>query len=214
MSKHGSRQQKKLAKKKAKRTEKRAVLAQRAEAGIQSLLRHAGDWPILETTVPTNMWDEGMGQAIIARQMPDGRIAFAVFLVDTYCLGVKNAFCDIRTPFQYREFVDQIDSVGRQEPVNAESFAKLIHESVTFARAIGFEPHPDYQVARLLLVGIDPSLSTDRFEFGKDGKPFYVQGPNDSPGKAAAIMAKVKAAGGQSMIVFAEAPDYFDDEVE
>ena len=119
MSKHGSRQQKKLAKKKAKRTEKRAVLAQRAEAGIQSLLRHAGDWPILETTVPTNMWDEGMGQAIIARQMPDGRIAFAVFLVDTYCLGVKNAFCDIRTPFQYREFVDQIDSVGRQEPVSA-----------------------------------------------------------------------------------------------
>ena len=66
----------------------------------------------------------------------------------------------------------------------------------------------------MLLVGIDPSLSTDRFEFGKDGKPFYVQGPNDSPGKAAAIMAKVKAAGGQSMIVFAEAPDYFDDEVE
>src|SRR5437899_367062 len=120
MSGHGNRQQKKLAKKKAKRADKMAISARRATSGIGSLFRHAGEWPILETMLPANLWDQGMGQPIIARQMPDGRIAFAVFLLDTYCLGVKDAMYNVLTPFQYREFFDKLESVGQQEPVSPE----------------------------------------------------------------------------------------------
>lgn len=217
MPRHGNRQQKKLAKKKAKRADKRSFLARRAHSGIELILRQAGEWPILEAMIPSNLWDQGMGQPIIARQMPDGRIAFAVFLLDTYCLGVKDAFYNILTPFQYRDFFDKLESVGSQEPISPESFAKLIDESVMYARSIGFEPHPDYNIARLLLAGIDPSLSSEQFEFGKDGKPFYVQGPNDSPGKATAIMAKVQAMGGHYMMVLDELPEGYEiveDEVE
>lgn len=196
MAGHGARQQKKLAKKKAKRTQKRHSLARQASAGIAAVLRHTGEWPIVEAMVPDGLWEQGLGQLVIARQMPDGAIAFALFLVDTYCLGVKDAFWDIRSRFEYRDFVDQLERVGRLEPVSPETFAKLIAESVAYARHLGFEPHPDYAEARQLLAGIDPSLSHEQFEFGKDGKPFYIQGPNDSPARIAQIAARMKAVGG------------------
>jgi hypothetical protein len=146
--------------------------------------------------------------------MPDGGIAFAVFLVDTYCLGVKDAFFNILSRFQYREFVDQMERVGRLEPVSPESFAKLVTESVAYAGALGIQPHPDYENARLLLTGIDPSLSNEQFRFGKDGRPFYIQGPNDSPAMMARIAAQMKTAGGAFVHVAGETSDDFEDDEE
>lgn len=214
MSSHGQKQQKKLAKKKAKRVGKRHVLAQRASSGIESLLRQAGEWPIIEAMVPTELWENGIGQLVIARQMPDGGIAFAVFLVDTYCLGVKNAFCSILSRYQYREFVDQVERNGLLEPVSPESFAKLVAESVAYAKNIGLQPHPDYEDARLLLAGIDPTLSTEQYEFGKDGKPFYIQGPHDSPAMIANLTARMAAVGGHFMRVLGGMPGEFEDDEE
>jgi hypothetical protein len=212
MSGHGRREQKKLAKKKAKRTGKRGFLARRASTGIAALLHHAGEWPVVEAMVPEGLWDQGLGQLVIARQMPDGGIAFAVFLVDTYCLGVKDAFCNILSRFEYRDFVDKLERVGRLEPVSPESFAKLVTEAVAYARTFGLQPHQDYEDARLLLAGIDPSLSTERFAFGKDGKPFYIQGPHDSPAMMANIAARMKAVGGSFVQVAGGIPDSFEDD--
>ena len=201
MSQHGSREQKKLAKKKAKRNERRSVAPRRPDAWLEAAFRSAAEWPVLEALVPVNLWVEGMGALVIARQMPDGRVAFANFLVDTYCLGVKNAAYKIASPIEYRAMKAELNRVGRQRPVAPEMFAKLIADAVEYARAIGFEPHPDFDPAQLLLAGIDTSACTDRFEFGKVGKPFYVQGPHDSPARASAIAAKVQAAGGHFAIV-------------
>ena len=215
MSSHGQKQQKKLAKKKAKRVGKQHVLAERAGTGIESLLRHAGEWPIVEAMVPDTLWENGIGQLVIARQMPDGGIAFAVFLVDTYCMGVKNAFCNILSRYQYREFVDQVERGGLLEPVSPESFAKLVIESVAYAQAIGLRPHPDYEAAHLLLAGIEPSLSTEQYEFGKDGKPFYIQGPHDSPAMIANLTARMATVGGHFVRVIGGIPgDFEDDEDE
>jgi hypothetical protein len=107
--------------------------------------------------------------------------------------------------------------------ISPESFVKLVTEAVAYARALGFSPHSDYEIAKLLLAGIDPSQSTSHFEFGKEGKPFYFQGPHESPARAAAIAARVEAAGGTCVIVgrgltedgeFLEEYDEFDDEPE
>lgn len=201
MSQHGRRAQKKLAKKKAKRAGKRAHDGRREDAWMEAVLREAGDWPIVETLVPDNLWAEGIGNLVIARRTPDGRLAVADFLVDIFCLGVKDAFCEVMSPVDYQALLAGVNRVGRMKPVPPERFAKLVLDAVEYARRIGFYPHPDYQAAQRLLAGIDASGWTETFEFGKDGKPFYVQGPNDSNAKAAAIAARVKAAGGDYVLV-------------
>jgi hypothetical protein len=210
MAKNEARRQKQLAKKKAKRDEKRTQLARLTSNDPTVRLATADSWPVVEALVPENLWELGKGQLIIARRQPDGRLACAVFLVDTWCLGVKNAFWRPFSKFDYDELVRECEQACTYRRVAPEYFAKLIFAAVEYARSLGFAPHPDYRHARLLLSGIDVSLCPESFVFGKGGKPFYMRGPQDSPGKARAIAHQVHQVGGEFLIPLRDSEDIFD----
>ncbi len=89
---HGTRQQRKIAKQKAKRAEKRSNLARRTSKDPTLRLRQAAKWPVVHALVSADLWKSGLGSLAIARQESEDGLVFAVFLVDVYCLGVKNAF--------------------------------------------------------------------------------------------------------------------------
>jgi hypothetical protein len=200
MAQNEARRQKQLAKKKAKREEKRTQMARANSDNPLIRLAAAATWPIAAAWMPENLWDAGIGQLILARRTPDGRLACAAFLVDVYCLGVKNAFWKIMTESEYDDLLKRGDQVGQLQKVAPEYLAKLVEDAVQYAQALGIPPHPDYGHARLLLAGIDPSLCPDTFEFGKDGKPFYVRGPHESLAKAKVIADRIQMAGGHSTI--------------
>ena len=40
----------------------------------------------------------------------------------------------------------------------------------------------------LLFGDVDPAASEARFEFGKDGKPFFIAGPRDTPARCKQIL--------------------------
>ena len=197
MSKNEARRQKQLAKKKSKRDEKRTQIARQTSDNPLIRLAAAQEWPIVETLVPETLLSQGIGQLLITRRLSDGRLAVANFLVDVYCLGVKNAYWNIISEWEYDKLKRKVTELGVLHPVTPEYFAKLIYGAVEFARAIGIAPHPDYGHARLLLAGIDPSLCADEFTYGKEGKPFYINGPHDSAEKIQVIMHKVNLAGGE-----------------
>ncbi len=52
-----------------------------------------------------------------------------------------------------------------------------MYGAVDYARGLGFEPHPDFEAAAELL---GPWSPPSAITFGKDGKPFYIQGPRDN----------------------------------
>lgn len=95
---HGMREQKKLAAKNAKQEARRRQRALRQSADSTVRLKAADHWPIVSVLVPENLWSSGIGNLLIARRMPDDRLAIAAFLVDVFCLGVKNAFWKILAP--------------------------------------------------------------------------------------------------------------------
>ena len=96
--------------------------------------------------------------------------------MDVYCLGVKNAFWKIMSESEYSDVLKKAGRVGRLLEVEPAYLVKLVQDAVQYAAATGIPPHADYSHARLLLAGIDPSVCRDTFEFGQDGKPFYVRG--------------------------------------
>ena len=81
-----------MAKQKAKREAKRSILLRRDSNDPTIRLQGAENWPIVQTFVGARLWKDGMSSLIIVRQESEGRLICAVFLVDVYCLGVKNAF--------------------------------------------------------------------------------------------------------------------------
>jgi hypothetical protein len=207
MARNEARRQKQLAKKKAKRQEKRAHLARLTSPDPTVQLADVGSWPVEEALVPENLWTQGIGQLVMARRHPNGRLVCGIYLVDTYCLGVKNAYWRIVSRSDYQQLLYDIGKVGRHERVTPEYFAKLVHDAAAYAQAFGFAPHPDYRQARLVLTGIDTSLCPDTFTFGKDGKPFYVRGPRESLSEARLIAERVTRAGGHYIIPMEESID-------
>jgi hypothetical protein len=198
---HGAREQQRLAKQKAKRADKRRQLARASSKNPAVRFQSAASWPIVAALEPESLWSQGIGSLIIARRAPNSRIVIGVFLVDTYCLGVKDVLWKEVGNTEYEDVVAKFArNGGPQRNISPERFSKLVHCAVDYAQSLGLPPHPDFHAVRHLMDGIDPSLCDDEFEFGKDGKPFYIAGPHDSPAKAYMVAQRAQAAGHHSMI--------------
>ena len=62
---------------------------------------------------------------------------------------------------------------------------------------IGLSPHPDYAKFMVLFGDVKASDSDAKFEFGKDGKPLFINGPNDSPARCREILSILSNTCGQ-----------------
>jgi len=197
---HGAREQKKRAKQKAKRLERRSSISRRSSDDPTIRLQHADRLPVVEALVSESIWESGIGQLLLARKEAEGQLFLGVFLVDVYCLGVKNAFWRAGSHADLRETIEQFKGTGPMRPIEPACLVKLIVGAVEFAHAYGFPPHPDFRHASRLLAGIDPAKCTREFEYGRDGKPFYVRGPNESLAVAQAITVRIAEAGGDYLV--------------
>lgn len=183
------KRQKKLQRRAAKRKEKKHTLARAHSAGLPERLSAAARCPVLYCWVPDNLGENGIGWVVLSRALPSGSVAVASFLVDSYCLGVKNVFAEVlhRSDFDSKYLRKKKEMNLRSAPP-AEA-RKLLEEAVAYARSLGFSPHSDYPRALILFGNVDPASSDAQFEFGKDGKPFFVAGPNDTLERSRQILA-------------------------
>ncbi|MFO0892600.1 MAG: hypothetical protein U0790_26090 [Isosphaeraceae bacterium] len=203
---HGAREQKKRAKQRAKRLERRSSIARRGSDDPTVRLQHADRLPVVEALVSDSIWESGIGHLLIARKEAEGQLLIGVYLVDVYCLGVKNAFWRAGSHADLRDTIERLKRIGPARPIEPECLVKLILGAVEFAHAYGFPPHPDFRHASRLLAGIDPAGCPRQFEYGRDGKPFYMRGPNESLAVARIIAERVTEAGGHYMVAL-DGPD-------
>jgi len=104
----------------------------------------------------------------------------ASFLVDAWCLGVKSAIPPMATSrIQLAEHRQAyFSSYKSHHQIPAELARELVFGAVAYARALGFEPAADFDAAATVLG--EPAEPT-RIRFGRDGSPFYINGPYDEP---------------------------------
>ena len=182
------KRQKKLAKQRAKRKAKTAS-HKRTQPGRSSWTSQfaglefelAARAPIYKCYVAEEIFDESIGQGmghVVVSRLSGSQVAAGIFLVDAYCLGVKDAFAMLKPREVFDDFI--ATSEMRMRVVEPAYAKKLVEDSVAYARDLGFEPHPDYKLPRKILNDIDASECAVEFTFGKDGKPFFVSGPYDS----------------------------------
>ena len=191
------KRQKKLENKAARRKEKKHLVVREASIPLASRFALAVQCPVLDSCIADSCWDQGMGQAMLSRALPNGQVAVAVFLVDNYCLGVKNAIAQIVPKAIYdAKFAPGAPRSPSTRRYAPEAVRKFVEGTVEYARDLGFHPDADYEVGRLLFGDLDPAASPDEFEYGKDGRPYYINGPHDSPAKIREILATLERARG------------------
>ena len=184
MAKTKKSKQRKLAAKRGKKKAKRKqVLARQKRSASVAGLAGASTYPLYQTLFPGNLFEKGMGITVFSRRLPDSRIAVGTFLVDVFCLGVKDAMASIMAEWEYEDYIAGVEEKHSLKVVEPACIVKLVEESVDYARDIGFFPHKDYRKARKIFGAVDLADCKTEFEFGKDGKPFYISGPYDSETK-------------------------------
>ena len=174
------RWQKKLARKR-KAQASRKPLAQRSNSHspAQAALR-----PVHAALITREVFAVGIGMVALARELPDGDVATAAFVVDIYCLGVKNAFYRVLPPEEWLRFVQTQEF----EAIQPSCLRKLVEGAVAYARDLGFPAHADYARAAALFGTIDAAACPLRYTYGNDGKPFYVSGPKETLAQSRRIM--------------------------
>ena len=109
---HGAREQKKRAKQKAKRLEPRSSIARRSSDDPTIRLQRADRLPVVEALVSGSIWESGMGHLVLARKEAEGQLLIGVFLVDVYCLGVKDAFWRVGSSADLRDTIERLKEIG------------------------------------------------------------------------------------------------------
>ncbi|MDN5859893.1 MAG: helix-turn-helix domain-containing protein [Pseudonocardia sp.] len=143
------------------------------------LLDGHDDWPDLPTIEDGT---EGLVGVVVARRDRRHRLSVAGYLVDTFCLGVKDALgprsiSDRDLPaFRSGYFAAFGDADPLEVPL--ELARHLVWGAVDHARRLGFAPHPDFEPVSGHLGTWD---ETSAIGFGRDGFPFYICGPHDDP---------------------------------
>ena len=209
--------QKQLQKKRAKREQKRRQ-SKPGNAGSLGALSTARTWanvaraPIADVLIPTALFVRGIGTVWLSRHLPDGRYAVVGILLDVYCMGVKNALYTMIDALDYPGFLARIreDSAGSIEAQHPSCARKLVEGALAYAKDLGFEPHADYRIARAIFGDIDATACPERFVFGKDGKPFYVDGPNDTPAMKRRIVEQLErrcGKGGFDFMMMVSGPE-------
>ena len=151
---------------------------------------------LYEAHIADSLLEEGLGELFILRKKSEEKVEVGVFLIDAYCLGVRDAFFYEGSEAEVRKRIETHPSVTSQKP--PEYARTFLEASITYARKLGFAPHRDYKKAARVLGGLKASGDLEGFTFGKDGKPFYIQSESHSEDDARRVIAKLTLVCGEN----------------
>ena len=128
---------------------------------------------------------EGVACVVVARRHRPQRVSVCGYLVNVYCLGVKNALGpqlmnERDLPAFVHRFFDPFNEMAAPLAAPLEMARHLVCGAVNDARQLDFEPAPDFEPAAGHL---GPWQETSAITFGRYGVPCYVSSPYDNPAR-------------------------------
>ncbi len=138
--------------------------------------------------------DTGLAQIFVTR-IERNQYVLGSYLVDYLCLGIKDAYGPRKlNRAKYEAIIEaayQTFDENYQE-ITLKQAQAIIFGAVDYAAKLGFHPHPDFESAKAHLG--QPLDELPAIEFGREGKPFYMNGPYDRPNE---ILTKLRETVGE-----------------
>ncbi|HEY5197570.1 MAG TPA: hypothetical protein VIJ51_11160 [Solirubrobacteraceae bacterium] len=134
------------------------------------------DWPSDNAASPP---DSGLVAVLVSSEDRNQGVSVCGYLLDVYCLGVKNVLGPRRMPrHELRRFAANFFAAwdGQGQPIPVDLARHLVFGAADYAGSLGFAPHSDFADGRTML---EPWDGPSAIRFGRDGKPSYTEGPYD-----------------------------------
>ena len=170
-----------------KRSQRKKKLARRANQETSPeksslVIQHAREFALLGSWVQQDWQQHGIVSLTVARIQPDQSIVFGRFLVDTFCLGLKDTFFGENIePTQFHNDILPRLYQGLP-PVNISNVLahEIIYGSIEFSEMLGFRPHRLFNRTKHLLESSDTYKPFRVMKFGYQGVPTYIANPDDN----------------------------------
>jgi hypothetical protein len=159
-------------------TQKRRI--ETLEASLPARVLRAAQAPIQCCMLTEALFDAGIGTLIVARGATPDHLAFGSFLLDVFCLGIKDVMFDSLDSDEFDTYVAVADAGSRLAPVDPSDARKLLRDLAVWSQSIGFPPHRDFAAVGRIFGDVSANESEADFPFGCDGKPLYIPGPFES----------------------------------
>jgi hypothetical protein len=175
-----------MALKRARKAQRRKqVVAQKRraealEASLPARVLRAADAPIRHCLLTESVFDLGMGTLVLARGATPHHIALSSFLIDVFCLGIKDVMFESVETEVFEMYIDATDAGSPVVSVDPSDARKLLRDLAAWSQSIGFAPPRDFAAVERMFGDVSADASDAVFRFGRDGKPVYIPGPNDT----------------------------------
>ena len=177
------------------------------------IIQAARKVPIYECLINEGWEEGGIAQIFVARKKQSGNIILGVYIVDTFCLGLKNTmFQHSMSEYEYEQHKKQISRNTEMawEKLSPNTCFNIVYGAIEYAEDLGFMPNKDFSITEYILDDVE-SLEFEEIEFGRDGKPYYFAGPYDDTSK---VIAKLKKAVGEDNFEYTLPMGGFGDEYD
>lgn len=213
--KHPQRRAAKAARRKKVLAERRKVAMAEKQLPRAERMRRMAAAPIHSCLVNDALFEIGNGNLVLVRRATDGRMAMAVFMLDVYCVGVKDVFLRLDDAREIERVTAVLGDVQPLIEIDPGRARKLLRDLVSWSRSIGLPPHPDYAGAELLFGDVPADVCAESFSFGMNGKPLLIRGPTDTPARIRQRIDALRRKLGDDGFVVADEMDddkIFDDD--
>jgi len=196
----------------AKRKKKRAkVINMQPKLSLKKYIKlNARKLEIHEVYVADGLFDSGKGHVLFVRKKKNGQKLIGSYLVDTWCLGIKDTFYLLLEDFEYPEFLQQFHqhpnhSMSRCSPNHASN---IVYGAIEYAEDLGIEPHKDFDVTEYILLDVD-DVEYEELTFGDNGVPHFMSYPTDNVGD---ILRRLNASVGKDGYIHTDGEMFLDDD--
>jgi hypothetical protein len=170
----------------AKANRRKAVLAQKRKmeqhaGSLAGRVALAASAPIRHCLLGDGWSECGMGALILTRGVTSSHLVMGTFLIDSFCLGVKDVLFRSIEGDEFDALIDAMDLDAPISPIDPAYGRKLLRDVTAWAASIGSPPHRSFAVVERLFGTVDANACTTEFQFGLNGTPFYVPGPAETP---------------------------------
>jgi hypothetical protein len=134
--------------------------------------------PVQNCFLTESVFDIGMGTLVLARGASRHYVALSSFLIDVFCLGIKDGMFGRSEVFEM--YMDATDAGSPMISVDPSYASKLLRELAVWSQSIGFAERRDLVAVERIFGDVSADASDAVFRFGRDGKPVYIPGPTDT----------------------------------
>jgi hypothetical protein len=154
--------------------------AETLQTSLAARVLRAAQAPVQHCFLTEDLFETGIGTLILARGATPHLLATGSFLLDVFCLGIKDVTFGTFEHDEFAMYVEATDAGSPLVSIAPGDARKLMRDLAVWSQSIGFPPHRDFAAVERIFGDVSADESEADFPFGHDGKPIYIPGPFES----------------------------------